>query len=148
MYALLLRFAKIKIYALFKESYRPNFVPVGKLYVFSALEKIFLFRCGRPPLPTSPMETLAVLAITTTAATLTTRRRDLGNLSYFWSKSLLNQCLGATQLTQTNDLDYVMYLLVWIAWIQQLREPTTQAKLAKPSPGKIARFFILIPFIL
>ena len=24
-------------YALFKESYQPNFVPVGKLYVFSAL---------------------------------------------------------------------------------------------------------------
>ena len=44
-------------------------------------EKIFLFRSGRPPIPTNPMATLAVLAITTTVATLTTRMRDLGNLS-------------------------------------------------------------------
>ena len=47
-------------------------------------EKIFHFRCGRPPPPTSPMATLAVLVITTTAATQTlTMKRDLGNLSDF-----------------------------------------------------------------
>ena len=44
-------------------------------------EKI-LFRSGRLPLPTNPMATLLILVITTTAATLTTRR-DLGNLSDF-----------------------------------------------------------------
>ena len=30
-------FLKIMIYALFKESYQPNSLPIGKLYVFSAL---------------------------------------------------------------------------------------------------------------
>ena len=71
-------------------------------------EKIFHFRCGRPPLPTSPMATLAVLAITTTAATLTTRRRDPGNLSEF----LLSRCLGATLPTQTKDGNSAMCVFV------------------------------------
>ena len=82
-------------------------------------EKIFLFRSGRPPLPTTPIKTLAVLVgITTTVATLT-KQRDLGNLSDFWSKSLLNQCLGATQPTTTKDGNYVMCLTV--NWIDRLK---------------------------
>ena len=75
-------------------------------------EKIFHFRCGRPPLPTNPMAAGAVLAITTTAATLTTRMRDLGNLSDFLIQEfveLMSRCYTTDPKKRWEYCDVPLY---------------------------------------
>ena len=83
------------------------YVTIVDLILGTFDETIFLPRCGPPPPHT--VTPLAVLVITTTAATLTASRA-LGNL--FWPNSLLHLCSGASQPIQTNDGNTAMCLNV------------------------------------
>ena len=53
-----------------------------------------------------------------------------------WHKTVYLQCVPSLYIFQALRVHQM-----WIAWVQQLMEPTMEATLAQPRQGKSARFF-------